>query len=184
MTRRRNNRKRLWWGGGVVLVAIVVIIGVVIWQNSQNNNQNNQNEASEVEKIEQKDELEVNNPANDENKDKETVNKPKVVQYEGGDPNIAEELSGVVTYAGVNSGVLMVRTNIDQYLTEGICELTLTRGGTIIYSDTTNIVGDVSTATCEGFDIPVSGLGEGNLEINIKLTSGGKTGTLRGEVSI
>ena len=78
----------------------------------------------------------------------------------------------------------MIRTSIDQYLTEGSCNLTLVRGSDIIYGDTTNIVGDVSTASCEGFDVPVAVLGEGNIKILIVLNADGRVGSISGEVNI
>ena len=111
--------------------------------------------------------------------------KPKVVQYDGDDPNTAEELSGVVTYAGVTDGKLMIRVNIDQYLESGTCDLTLTRGGDSIYSSIASIIGGPSTATCEGFDVPVAGLGGGQVDINISIKSAdGRQGSIRGEASI
>ena len=45
-------------------------------------------------------------------------------------------------------------------------------------------MGDVSTAMCEGFDEPVEGLGEGNIEIIIKLNADERSGLIRGEVDI
>lgn len=182
--KRKNKKKWLWWGAGLVIVAVIAIIGVIIWQNNQKNEQNNETEVVEMEKIEQKEEKNQNEQTESEKKDEEVAKQHEVTQYTGENPNTAQELSGAVTYAEVNRGVLMVRTNIDQYLTEGICELTLLRRGTIIYSDTTKIVGGASTATCQGFDISVAGLGEGNIEININLTAGGKSGVIRGEASI
>ena len=179
--RRRNYKKLIWWGVGVILV-VLVIVGVVIGVNNANKTDNPK--SSDSEKVEQKDQSGQNEKTEAEKRDEEVANQQKVTQYEGEDPNTIEVLSGVITYAGVSDGVLMIRTSIDQYLTEGICELTLTRGGDIIYSDTTNIVGDVSTATCQGFDVTTAGLGEGNLEIIVNLNADGKSGAIRGEASI
>lgn len=163
---------------------LVVVIGVVIWQ--ANNNGDKASEAPESEMVEgEKQEGPENVPVVEgASSDEEVAEKQKVVQYEGGNPNTAETLSGVVTYAGVNDGVLMIRTSIDQYLTEGTCDLTLTRGGANIYSDRVDIVGDVSTASCAGFDVPVAGLGGGDIGININLSAGERQGTIRGEASI
>ena len=112
------------------------------------------------------------------------IEKKKIEQYDGEDPNDAETLSGVVTYAGVSNDVLMIRVNIDQYLESGECELTLLRGGSSIYNSTAEIVGGPSTASCDGFDVPVSGLGGGATEININLKSGERSGVIHGEVEI
>ena len=177
--RRRNYRKYIWWGAGLVLILLVV--GIVIGVNSSNG-ADNPGDSSEM--VEQKDESNQDEKIEQEKKDEEVANQQKVKQYEGEDPNQAEELSGVVTYAGVNDDVLMIRTSIDQYLTEGSCNLTLVRGSDIIYGDTTNIVGDVSTASCEGFDVPVAVLGGGNIKILIVLNADGRVGSISGEVNI
>ena len=78
----------------------------------------------------------------------------------------------------------MIRVNIDQYVGSGSCELTLVRGGATIYNSIASIIGGASTATCEGFDVPVAGLGGGTVEININLSADGRSGTIRGEVGI
>ena len=41
--------------------------------------------------------------------------KDKYDEYAGEDPNEREDLTGVVTYAGVNGNNLMIRVNIDQH---------------------------------------------------------------------
>ena len=144
MTQRRTrNRKWLWISLGVILVVTAVIIGVVIWQNNHSESKNDGVKEQETEKQE--------TTEAEATVDIEAVNaqgeKQKVVQYEGEDPNELEELTGVVTYAGVSGENLMVRVSIDQYLTSGSCELTLTRGGATIYNSIADIVGDVATAT-------------------------------------
>ena len=76
----------------------------------------------------------------------------------------------------------MIRVNIDQYVDGGTCELSLQ--GNTTYSDTANIAGGASTATCEGFNVPANMLASGTYQIIIKINSGGKTGTIKGEVNI
>ena len=187
--KRKNNRKWLWIGGGVALLVIVaVVIGVVVAQNNgaKNDNSSAGDENSEVKQLDSKTESDSKKDDSGDEKDfaEAEVEKKKVTQYEGEDPNKSEELTGVVTYTGVTDGVLMVRMSIDQYLTEGTCELILTRNGAIIYSDKADIVGDVSTAMCKGFDVPVADLGGGSVEVTINLSAGGRVGTIRGEADI
>lgn len=110
------------------------------------------------------------------------VGKEEIIQYEGDDPNTQDDLTGVITYAGVSGDSLMIRVNIDQYLENGTCELSLVQNG-VIYSDVANIVGSAATATCEGFNVPAGGLG-GQYEIIISLSSGEKAGVIKGEVEI
>ena len=121
----------------------------------------------------------------DDEEDSKPVEKPKTIQYEGKDPNDLAELSGVITYAGVNGDYLVVRVNIDQYLGSGECGLEIVRDGSVLYSDMASVVQNVTTATCEGFDVPVSDLGgSGNIDIVITLNAEGKSGVIRGEASV
>ena len=92
---------------------------------------------------------------------------------------------GVVTYAGVNDGVLMVRVNIDQFLTEGNCSLVLAKDGASLYTETVGVVDSSATATCEGFNIQTEKIGaSGNIGIRIMIKSGDKSGIIEGEVEI
>lgn len=108
----------------------------------------------------------------------------EVVQYEGENPNQSEELTGAITYAGINGDRLTIRVNLDQYLTGGQCVLTLQRGGTKIHEERAQVASVASTATCAGFDIPLEGLGHGATEILINVDSGEKNGVMQGEVTL
>ncbi len=105
----------------------------------------------------------------------------KVTPYEGGNPNASESLTGNIIYAGAAGDNLMIRVDIDQYVS-GTCKLTLS--GATNYETTANLIADVSTSTCAGFDIPLSSLASGHYYINIRLTAGDKTGTITGEVDV
>ena len=104
-------------------------------------------------------------------------------QYDGQDANVAETLTGVVTYASFTNGNLVIRTNIDQYLASGTCVLTLSAGSaSVTYS--APIIPEASTSTCQGFDIPESELSSfaKPISITVQLTSGSRTGTITGSV--
>ena len=120
----------------------------------------------------------------EEDKTEQKDEKEKVPQYDGDDPNTAPGLTGAITYTGVSNGYLRIRVNIDQYLANGSCNVILTRGGTQIFSDYANIVSSASTATCEGFDIPVASLGSGSTQIKVTFSSGDRSGAVTGETSI
>ena len=120
----------------------------------------------------------------EEDKTEQKDEKEKVPQYDGDDPNTAPGLTGAITYTGVSNGYLRIRVNIDQYLASGSCNVILTRGGTQIFSDYANIVSSASTATCEGFDIPVASLGSGSTQIKVTFSSGDRSGAVTGETSI
>ena len=189
--KRRNYKKWYWIGGGVLIVAVIVaaIVGVVLNNNgTKNNNEGRGDDAAIIEKKEtentEKTSDNTDGQSEEEKFAEEEVAKKKVVQYEGEDPNKAAELSGIVSYAGVVDGVLMIRVTIDQYLVDGTCELNLLRDGSAVYNSSANIMADVATSTCEGFDVPVTEIGGGSTQIVIRLNSGDKTGEIRSEVGV
>ena len=169
--KRNKSRKWLYWMVMILLFVGAAAVCYFVWdayfrvKDDVGDNGSNKNEMV----------AEVKDEADE---------KEKIVQYEGDDPNEAEELTGAVTYAGVSGDVLMIRTNIDQYLSDGKCELTLTRGGATIYNSIANIISSVATSTCDGFDVPVAELGGGEVDININLSADGRVGSLRGKADV
>lgn len=183
--KRRNNKK--WLYPVIVLVLLLVVGGVtyLVLHNTTSNDQENTTVEEEEEKKAEPEAQPVETiEGNEGQTEEEVVEKEKVLKYEGEDPNKAEGLSGALTYAGVVDDKLMLRVNIDQYVNSGNCELTLRKGGATIYNSIASIIGSASTATCEGFDVPVAGLGGGLIEININLSADGRSGAIRGEVNI
>lgn len=165
----------------VVLLVAAVVICYLVWDNYFRDKKEEGKIAEEQSLIGK----EENDSENIEEKMVEREReKEQVTAYEGEDPNTKKDLTGVVTYAGVSGDVLMIRVNIDQYLAEGNCELNLIRNGTVIYSDTTGIVTAATTATCEGFNVPISSLNNGSYQILINLSSDNKAGIISGEVNI
>ncbi|MBQ2695609.1 hypothetical protein IJG04_03175 [Candidatus Saccharibacteria bacterium] len=184
MVKRRRSKKWIYW---VVFVVLVVGAGVVcylVWDNYFRGDIGNNADTQEVEG----DDAENSDADSNSSDGSGGVEKEKVEQYDGqysgGDPNDNNELTGVVTYAGVNDGILRIRVNIDQYLEEGTCSLTLAQGGRVVYRDTAGIVGVAATATCEGFDIDMGNLNGGNTQIEIKIVARGKEGVIRGETEL
>ena len=181
MAKRRRNkkiRKILFW---VVFLVLFVVAGVIIyfvWDEYFKTDEGDKENKEEIVEV-----VENNNEFGKGGEGEEDPDK-KVILYEGNDPNEAEGLTGVVTYAGVNGDNLMIRVNIDQYLNSGSCNLSLLINGASVYNDTAGIIDSAATSTCEGFNVPVSGLGAGNYQIVIKINSGDKSGTIRGEVNI
>ena len=176
--KQKKNKKWSYWLLMLVLFVVAAIVVFLVWNAYFKNKDEGQNssvavEIAEIEEQEKPQEQEV-----------EVLDKPKVVQYDGEDPNSAEELSGAITYAGFNDGRLMVRVNIDQYVDGGECRLDLKRGGVLIHEEVTGILGNASTASCDGFDVPVDIIGEGEVDIEIHLDSNGKTGIIKGETDV
>lgn len=181
MTKRRKQNH--WW---IIMTVIIMIVGGVVFAVIASRPQGSDEPKGDESIVEEPgDTVEKKEGGTEVSNDKsDTTEKKKVEQYDGDDPNTADSLSGVVTYAGVNGNNFSVRVNIDQYLENGKCELILKRNDATIYSSIANIISNASTATCEGFDVPVENLGGGMVSININLSADGRTGQIRGEGNI
>ncbi|MBQ2672931.1 MAG: hypothetical protein IJI42_10495 [Methanobrevibacter sp.] len=182
VNRRKRNKNWIIWLLFLVLVIVAGAICYLVWDNYFNDKTIEIGESKYVEKDKKENENIINEE--DEAKSNGENDEKKVVQYEGNDPNLNEELSGSVTYAGIMNDKITIRVNIDQYLSEGNCTLSLISDETVVYNENVKIINSASTATCEGFDIPVSNMGEGNYDIVIKLSSGDKIGSIKGEIRI
>ncbi len=178
--RRRKNKK---WLGTFLFLVLLVIAGVIcylVWDNYfRDKGEDVDEEKSKTVAVQV-----VDGDEEIENEKVEVVEKEKTEQYDGEDPNIKSELTGVITYAGVMGSELVIRVNIDQYLAEGGCYLVLSKDGAVIYDAIVEIVDSAATATCAGFNVPVAGLGEGSLDIVIDMRSGDKEGTISGRVEL
>ena len=96
-----------------------------------------------------------------------------------------DTLTGVINYKAVNDGSLVLRTTINQDVSSGTCALTLANTATNkTFEQSVDIIQRPSASNCNGFTIPLSKLGNGTWNITIGLTSGNKSGTLSGEVTI
>ncbi len=188
--KRKKNKKRLFWFLMLILLVAAAVVVYFVWDGYFKGKGGDKKESSqEVEKVEERIESEegsadVRIEEGHGQLEDEVKDGKEIVQYDGENPNKAESISGVVTYAGVSGERLMIRVNIDQFLDDGECILNLVRNGSIIYNDTARVVGNVATATCEGFDVPVDGIGGGMTDIMITINSGEKTGAITGKVEL
>lgn len=106
-------------------------------------------------------------------------------QFEDSEITTSPSLDGIINYKSVSNGVLIIRATINQSINTGTCALTLTRSSDKKQvSKSAEIVPNPSSATCKGFDIPVSELGSGKWNIVIEVTDGDKTGTISGDITI
>lgn len=104
-------------------------------------------------------------------------------KYDGSDPNTSESLTGALSAARFDGDKLVLRVTIDQYLSGGTCNLTLSDGANQL-NKSAALTPVVSTSSCEGFDVSGAELSDFSrpLNITINLTSGDKTGTITGVV--
>ena len=187
--KRKRSKKWIYWVVVLVLVVVAGVVAYLVWNNYFANKSDNTTEPETTSKEETPEKTPDTKKSNTDNTDTEDYTEPeqekeKVLTYEGGDPNKAEELTGALTFASVEGDYLLLRVNIDQYLNSGTCQLSLSQNGGIVYSESANITSAASTATCEGFNVPLSALGTGDFEVVVHLDSAGKSGFIRGGVTI
>ena len=106
-------------------------------------------------------------------------------QYENTDTTPTTKLTGFITYSGKNSNNLTIRITINQLLKEtGTCTLTLpsTNGQKIERTATT--IDNPSSATCQGFDIPLSEIPVGDYQIDIDIKTAHQNGNIKGSITI
>lgn len=176
MTERKRDFRWVKWLSFLVLVVIVAVIVVVIVKNNASGK--NENDGQQI--------VKVNESGKTGNSD-EAVEEPKeekAPQYEGENPNRANDLTGVISYAGMVGSDLVVRVNINQFLQSGNCDLKIIKDGTPRYSETVKILESVTTSTCDGYKIPVDRLPGGKLQIEVTLESDGKKGKIESEVEL
>ena len=191
--KRKRSKKWIYWVVVLVLVVVAGVVAYLVWNNYFANKSDNTTEPETTSKEETPEKTSDTKKPDTDNTDGEDYTEPeqekekekeKVLTHEGGDPNKAEELTGALTFASVEGDYLLLRVNIDQYLNSGTCQLSLSQNGGIVYSESANITSAASTATCEGFNVPLSALGTGDFEVVVHLDSAGKSGFIRGGVTI
>lgn len=183
MVARRRKRSKKWisWLLILILAIAAAVMIYLVWDNYFNDDKKktapNETETP-AEQLQPEIKEEEKTPEKPEEKE-------DITQYDGDNPNTGDTLSGVVTYAGVNGDKLMIRVNINQYLSGGNCSLRLLYENDVnMHEEMVEIVDSASTSTCAGFDVPAQKLSSGHYSIIINVTSGDKTGTINGEVNI
>ena len=182
---RNNNRLGIIIGCLLGVCVIGGIVTTVFFPNKNNDETNNEPTASPESTSEVVLSPTISPEQTTGDADSETDgNKKTPTKYEGDDPNASANLTGSITSAEVIDGMLNIYVNIDQYLSDGTCSLTMT-SGSLSYTASARLFADVSTSSCEGFSVPVDKLsGATNWNISIDLVSGDKSGVITGETSI
>lgn len=183
-SKRHRSKKWLYWLLVLVLLIAAAVASYLVWDNYFKGEKSEEAESSEQveEEAEKQEETEKEDDVN-ENPEVEVDDKTPT-QYEGEDPNEQEELSGSITYAGLMNGNVAIRVNIDQFLSEGNCELSIVKGKEVVYNENTRIVSSASTSTCEGFDFKSPAVTSGKYSVIIRITSGEKSGLIGGVLEI
>ena len=119
----------------------------------------------------------------DESSEEEPISKTPT-KYEGEDANKMSTITGFINYKGTVDDILKIRVTIDQFFeSTGTCDLILSSGDKT-YTKTVKTLDNPSSATCDGFDVPVSELAPGTWSISISIIADGKSGIITGEVTL
>lgn len=90
-------------------------------------------------------------------------------------PNLSGALTVGFSAVNQNDSKLQVRVMIEEVLSSGQCNLTLTDSSKTV-TKSAAVYPTASISTCQGFDIPVSELSNGTWNITVNVISGGRNG--------
>ena len=190
--KKKNKRKKLLLPILFILAVIVTVTVLAVQYVDFNKifNPGSDPQPAETpakdEPIDQPDSPEGQEPAPSEDPAPTPAQEPenKAPQYEGSNPNINDNITGVITHMSVSNNILIVRVSIDQYLNGGECNIILEQGGTAVFGSVARVVDSASTSTCEGFDISLTEEMTGSIQILIDIFSGEKVGQIAGGIDL
>lgn len=166
----------------IVLLLAALIVGGVFWyQSTRPIGQNSNNQSKTDSDTSTPDPSKLDN-SNDEQESTDQQ-KQDTVKNDQQEPTSSNDLTVTLTASGRNGDVYQLRYLIQQTLSDGICDLTLTQGATTVRK-TASIQSLSSSSTCQGFDISTNELGSGTWQASLKVTSGSKSGTTSSEISL
>src|SRR5574344_1225038 len=109
-------------------------------------------------------------------------NKETTKQYDG---NASSRMSIVITKNEVVNGKYYLRVLINEVLEDSAkCKLEMSGPNGSSLSRSASVANNPGSSSCEGFDIPTSGITAGNWTFTVNVTSGEKTGSVSGKITI
>lgn len=174
----------------IVIAAAIIAGGVVLWHNKFNDNQLASNMTSQDGKSGSQKSGQTGDNQSSTNTNTTTPSKtpdsqtPTQVTEPSKSSTSSNQITGVISHSAVSGNQLQIRVLINQLLTSGTCKLTLTNGDGKTYSASADVASNPSSATCQGFNVPLNQLGSGNWNISISVTSGSKQGIITGQTKI
>lgn len=91
-------------------------------------------------------------------------------------PSTGDTLNVWTTISSVSGGTLLIRVQIDQNISGGTCELTISS-----YKKSVPVVAQPQSASCDGFDVPTSAYSGDEFSVVVK--SGDKSGSTKGKIN-
>lgn len=186
--RRYSKRTTAIWFLVILVLALIAVIVYLLLLQPRDVKQSKQNTEVQSEQIQPEKNSDPNEPKpkTEEKEDLEagkTHQTPK--QYEGTDTAPASTLTGFITFLGKNGSNLTVRITINQLLKEtGTCTLQFVSTSGQKVERTVPTVDNPSSATCQGFDIPLSEIPAGDYQINIDIKTAHQNGNIKGSITI
>ena len=186
--RRYSKRTTIIWFFVILVLALIVTAIYFLLLQPREVKQSKQNTEVQAEHLQAEKNPNPNEPKpkTEEKEDLEagkTHQTPK--QYENTGDTPATNLTGFITYSGKNGNNLTIRITINQLLKEtGTCTLALTSTNGQKIERTVATIDNPSSATCQGFDIPLSEVPAGDYQINIDIKTVHQNGNIKGSITI
>jgi hypothetical protein len=190
MPRRKRNKKWIFKLLFFILLVVACLVIYFVWDGYFRDKGDQETRGSDNDYAQVEEKNDEGNTKNDDAEQKESENEvdpayeEKAIQYDGESPNESDVLTGAISYSSVNGNNYSIRVSIDQYLEEGVCELVLVQGGGVVYQETVDIMGDATTSTCKGFDVPMANLSSGEVQFTVYFSSGDRVGEVSGGMEI
>ncbi len=161
----------------LVFVAGITFLGLSIFMPKKSNDDNDLSTA--INETERKDNPDTEAQNNTDNPDKT----PK--KYEGDDESDETKINADISTNEISNGKYILRVTIYELLGEGTCKLHMEtqNGDSVDRSAKIEAIGPDSSS-CDGFDIATSGISSGTYNFSVTMTSGSKTGTVKGVIKI
>ena len=106
-------------------------------------------------------------------------------QYEAEKTQSKEKIDSEIAINEVADGIYTLQVSIYELLNEGSCKLHMESANGDMVDRTAKIVSiGPDSSSCDGFEIPTSGIAPGNYNFVITMTSGTKSGSLKGTIKI
>jgi len=88
-----------------------------------------------------------------------------------------------ITSANQNGSILQIRTIIQFVTNSGNCTLKLTHNNEVV-TRTAGVQSATTYSTCQGFNVPITGMSKGVWDINITYTNGQYSGSTKGSITV
>lgn len=155
---KTKNKKRFPFKKLIVpAIAVILIAGGVYVYASSNNSSGNTPKDTETTQP-----APVNDPVPEGEVPTNATNKENL----GNEPETNTDGPLVtITAASINGSMLQVRALIQGVVTDGTCDLSVTQNGVEILKKSAGVQAGPSTSTCQGFDVDISDIPNGDTSL-------------------